>query len=70
MFCTATSFCVLPVQSFAGATLGMDCPGPVTRELMAAWQQHVGLDFVSQARQYAASLPEWLEKEKMARGAT
>jgi branched-chain amino acid aminotransferase len=66
MFCTATSFCVLPVRTLDRARLGSECPGPVTRQLMDAWRQHVGLDFVSQARQYAEGLADWLEKEKAA----
>jgi hypothetical protein len=56
MFCTATSFCVLPFRTLDRARLGSECPGPLTRQLMDAWRQHVGLDFVSQARQYAEVL--------------
>ncbi len=64
MFCTATSFCVLPVQTFQGHRLHRCCPGPVTLRLMEAWRNHVGLDFIAQARQYADRLNAWTQKEK------
>ena len=66
MFCTATSFCVLPVQTFLGTRIGAECPGPFTRRLMEAWKNRVGLDFIEQARQSADQLPGWLEKERRA----
>ncbi len=66
MFCTATSFCVLPVQTLDGQKIGNDCPGPLTRQLMEAWRQRVGVDFISQAKQSAEDYPRWLEKEKQA----
>jgi branched-chain amino acid aminotransferase len=64
MFCTATSFCVVPVRTLNGTSLGTICPGPVTRQLMDAWQTHVGVDFVAQAQWCAGIYPEWLERER------
>jgi branched-subunit amino acid aminotransferase/4-amino-4-deoxychorismate lyase len=64
IFCTATSFCVIPVRTLNGISLGTSCPGSLTRQLMDAWQNHVGVDFVSQAQKCAGLYPEWLERER------
>ncbi len=64
MFCTATSFCVVPVRTLNGTSIGTSCPGPLTRQLMDAWKNHVGVDFISQAQNCAAIYPEWLTKER------
>ncbi len=66
MFCTATSFCVLPVRTFEGQVLGKDLkdrPGPITRRLIEAWARHVGVDFIAQAQQFARDLPAWQKKK-------
>jgi branched-chain amino acid aminotransferase len=52
-FFTATSFSILPVTRFNGQPVGGGKPGPVTRRLIAAWSDMVGLDIVAQARDYA-----------------
>lgn len=66
MFCTATSFCVLPVQTFEGQAVGARCPGPVTERLSQAWREHIGVDFIAQARAFADRLPAWQENERAA----
>jgi branched-chain amino acid aminotransferase len=52
-FFTATSFSVLPVTRFEGRAIGDGCPGPVTRRLLAAWGERVGVDIPAQARYVA-----------------
>ena len=64
MFCTATTYSLVQICSFEGQTVGDGTPGPVFQKLMAAWQEHVGVDFVSQAHDYAARLESWLEKDR------
>ena len=39
--------------------IGDGGPGPVFRRLLEAWKNQVGVDFVAQAKAYAARLPEW-----------
>ena len=48
-FLTATSYCVLPVASLNGLQIGEETPGPVTKALLAAWSETVGMDIVDQA---------------------
>lgn len=46
---TSTPSCLLPVTHFNDAPIGSGKPGPVFRQLMAAWSNQVGLDIVQQA---------------------
>lgn len=69
IFCTATSFALVHAATFEGQTIGDGGPGPVFRRLTEAWKTHVGLDFVAQAHDYAARLPEWERREAAARQA-
>ena len=48
-FFTGTSFCLLPVHSVNGVALGKHVPGPITRQLLQAWANLIGHDFVAQA---------------------
>ncbi len=48
-FISGTRYCLLPVSTFNGLTLGDGVPGVVTRKLFAAWSERVGMDFVKQA---------------------
>ena len=59
IFCSATSFALVHAATFEGQTIGDGGPGPIFRQLLAAWKNLVGLDFVAQALHYAARLPEW-----------
>lgn len=68
IFCTATTFALVHAATFAGQTIGDGGAGPVFRRLTEAWKAHVGLDFVAQAHDYAARLPEW-ERRQAARQA-
>ncbi len=67
MFCTATSFCVLPVSHFEGQPVGDDKPRPITQLLLKAWSSYVGVDVIAQAQEFLSQLPAWLAKES-ARG--
>jgi branched-chain amino acid aminotransferase len=54
MFITSTSLCVCPARNFNGVTVGNGhTPGPVTKGLMAAFSERVGMDYVGQ---YLANL--------------
>ena len=48
-FTASTSPSIVPVKSLNGTTIGTSVPGPVTLKLMRAWEEMVGIDFVSQA---------------------
>lgn len=55
VFLTSTSLCICPVASVNGAPVGGGrVPGPITRRLMAAFIDLVGMDYVAQ---YLAHLP-------------
>ena len=48
-FVCSTRFCLLPVATLNGVSLGAELPGPLTRMLLDAWGEMVGVDFVRQA---------------------
>ena len=48
-FLASTSPTILPVQSINGVRPTREVPGPVTRRLIHAWSDMVGLDIVAQA---------------------
>ena len=48
-FLTSTSLCVCPISPFNGATIGQGAiPGPVTQQLISAFSDVAGMDYVSQ----------------------
>lgn len=49
VFFTSTPYCIMPATRFNGLPVGDGQVGPVTRRLLAAWSEHVGLDIVAQA---------------------
>lgn len=49
-FITATSFSVLPISMMDSRPLDGDVPGPVVKQLIAAWSEMVGVDIADQAR--------------------
>ncbi len=51
-FFTSTRFCIMPVVSVDGHTIGSGKPGAVTQSLLKAWSDEVGIDIVEQARAY------------------
>ena len=48
-FLSSTPYCLLPVGRVDNRQIGEEVPGPVTRQLLAAWSEMVGLDIVEQA---------------------
>lgn len=48
-FLSGTSGTIQPVRSLNGADIGDGLPGPVTMELIGAWNDMVGIDVVAQA---------------------
>ena len=54
-FLTSTSLCICPISQVNGARVGDgSVPGPITRQLMAAFSDLAGMDYVGQ---YLAHLP-------------
>lgn len=54
-FMTATPFCILPVTSLNGATIGRGV-GRVTRMLLDAWSKNVGVDIPGQIKSWAPAV--------------
>lgn len=50
---TSTPNCLLPVTRFNDQPIGGGVPGPVFRQLLAAWSDLVGLDIERQAQQFS-----------------
>ncbi|HXV47384.1 MAG TPA: aminotransferase class IV [Candidatus Binatia bacterium] len=67
-FLASTSPTILPVQSINGVRPAEEVPGPVTRQLIQAWSDLVGQDFVVQGLNHLPSgererlLKEWRSK--------
>ena len=55
VFFTSTSWCAVPVTHVDKRPIGDGKPGPVTRQLLAAWSEAVGVDIVDQAIERGAS---------------
>ena len=49
VFFSNTAFCVMPVSKVDDRQVGETVPGPITRQLQAAWSEIIGMDFVDQA---------------------
>lgn len=52
-FFTTTPFTIVPMTRFEGHALGDGAPGPVTKRVIAAWDEMVGVDTIAQAKEYA-----------------
>ncbi len=50
MFFTSTPYCIMPATRFNGLPIGDGNVGPVTKRLLAAWSELVGVDIVAQAQ--------------------
>ena len=55
-FLCSTPYSVLPVGRADNRKIGSKVPGPVTRQLLAAWSEMVGLDIVDQVAERARAL--------------
>jgi branched-subunit amino acid aminotransferase/4-amino-4-deoxychorismate lyase len=53
VFLTSTSISVLPVVRLEGEPIGQGQPGPMYRQLLAAWSEAVGVDLAAQAQKFA-----------------
>lgn len=51
-FFTSTPYCIMPATKFNGLPVGDGKVGPVTRRLLAAWSELVGLDIAAQAQRH------------------
>jgi branched-chain amino acid aminotransferase len=49
VFFTSTPYCIMPATKFNGMQVGDGTVGPITKRLLAAWSDLVGLDIVAQA---------------------
>ena len=52
VFLTNTTYCILPAGRVDTREIEGTIPGPITRQLQAAWSEMVGIDFVDQALNY------------------
>ncbi len=52
-FFTATSYCILPVTRVDLRPVGDGEVGPITRQLLAAWSEHAGVDIIDQALRFS-----------------
>lgn len=50
MFFTSTPYCIMPATKFNNLTVGDGQVGPITKRLLAAWSDLVGMDIVAQAQ--------------------
>ena len=48
IFLTNTTYCILPAGRVDNRPVGDEVPGPITRQLQAAWSEMVGIDYVDQ----------------------
>ena len=51
---TSTPWSLFPVTRFNGQPVGDGKPGPITKQLLGAWSELVGVDIVEQARRHVA----------------
>ena len=49
VFFTSTPYCVMPATRFNGLPVGDGTVGTVTKQLLSAWSEMVGVDIVAQA---------------------
>ena len=50
MFFTSTPYCIMPATKFNNLPVGDGKVGPITKRLLAAWSELVGMDIAAQAR--------------------
>lgn len=49
-FFTSTPYCIMPATKFNGLPVGDGQVGPITKQLLQAWSELVGVDIVAQAQ--------------------
>jgi branched-chain amino acid aminotransferase len=55
-FLSSTPYSILPVGKADNRKIGKEVPGPITKQLLAAWSEMTGVDIVDQANQRAKVL--------------
>ena len=55
VFFTSTPYCLMPATRFNGLPVGDGQVGSVTKQILAAWSELVGMDIVGQAQQQVTS---------------
>jgi len=55
LFFTSTPYCLMPATRFNGLPVGDGQVGAVTKQILAAWSDMVGLDIAGQAQQQVSS---------------
>lgn len=53
LFVTSTSICLQPIVRVDGQPIGDAHPGPIYRQLLAAWSDKVGVDIAAQATAFS-----------------
>ncbi|NKB68896.1 MAG: branched-chain amino acid aminotransferase [Candidatus Latescibacteria bacterium] len=56
---TSTTICMIPITRFNFQPVGQGCPGPLYRQLLAAWSRDVGVDIAAQAHTYSQLAKTW-----------
>ena len=56
-FLTTSSYQLLPVSRIDSRQVGDEIPGPISKQLLAAWSEIAGLDIVDQASRWAKNNP-------------
>ena len=51
-FFSGTSYCVMPVTKVDNRQVADGKPGPITKQLLAAWSEKVGVDIVDQGQRF------------------
>jgi branched-chain amino acid aminotransferase len=54
VFFSNTAYSIMPVGRVDNRPIGAGAPGPITRQLQAAWSERAGMDIVDQAFNYTA----------------
>jgi branched-chain amino acid aminotransferase len=54
-FLTSTPFCLTPAVTLNGVTIGDGKPGKITRRLLDAWGEMVGVDIIGQIKKWDAA---------------
>lgn len=55
MFFTSTPYCIMPATRFNNLSIGDGQVGPITKQLLSAWSERVGMDIVAQAQRQMKS---------------
>ena len=55
-FFTSTAFCLLFCTKINGLTIGDGKTGPVSKRLLTAWSEDVGVDILAQTKAFAAEV--------------